>query len=154
MNQNFERSVRSAPNPFPLSITFFHFSSIARRQCWVLYPFLKSHMNYFKKCLSLNNVNCLHVVYRPQPATLLKKETLADVFSCEYCKISKTTFSGRTTPVAAFVYSAKILAFSFIMLTGISVLSVAFRMPNFFWLPQRHHLSWRKKNENVIPYCF
>ena len=108
----------------------------------------------FKKCLSLNNVNCLHVVYRPQPATLLKKETLADVFSCEYCKISKTTFSGRTTPVAAFVYSAKILAFSFIMLTGISVLSVAFRMPNFFWLPQRHHLSWRKKNEDVIPYCF
>ena len=86
----------------------------------------------FKKCLSLNNVNCLHVVYRPQPATLLKKETLADVFSCEYCKISKTTFSGRTTPVAAFEYSAKILAFSFIMLTGISVLWVAFRMPNFF----------------------
>ena len=27
-----------------------------------------------------------------RPATLLKKETLAQVFSCEYCEISKNTF--------------------------------------------------------------
>ena len=27
-----------------------------------------------------------------RPATLLKKETLAQVFSCEFCKISKNTF--------------------------------------------------------------
>ena len=33
-------------------------------------------------------------------ATLLK-ETLAQVFSCEFCKISKNTFSYRTPPVAA-----------------------------------------------------
>ena len=27
-----------------------------------------------------------------RPATLLKKETLAQVFSCEFCEISKNTF--------------------------------------------------------------
>ena len=30
-----------------------------------------------------------------------KKETLAQVFSCEFCLISKNTFSYRTPPVAA-----------------------------------------------------
>ena len=32
---------------------------------------------------------------------LLKKETLGQVFSCEFCKISKNAFSYRTRPVAA-----------------------------------------------------
>ena len=36
-----------------------------------------------------------------RPANLLKKETLAQVFSCEFCEISKNTFSYRTSPVAA-----------------------------------------------------
>ena len=31
----------------------------------------------------------------------VSKETLAQVFSCEFCKISKNTFSCRTPPVAA-----------------------------------------------------
>ena len=34
-------------------------------------------------------------------ATLFKKETLAQMFSCEFCEISKSTFSYRTPPVAA-----------------------------------------------------
>ena len=34
---------------------------------------------------------------------LIKKETLAQVFSCECCKISKNTFSYRAPPVAASV---------------------------------------------------
>ena len=36
-----------------------------------------------------------------RPATLLEKETLAQVFSCEFCEISKNTFSYWTPPVAA-----------------------------------------------------
>ena len=36
-----------------------------------------------------------------RPATLLKKETLAQVFSCEFCEISKNTFFQRTPLVAA-----------------------------------------------------
>ena len=33
------------------------------------------------------------------------KETLAHVFSCEFCEISKNTFFDRTPPVAASVGS-------------------------------------------------
>ena len=35
-----------------------------------------------------------------QPCNVIKKETLAQVFSCEFCQISKNTFSYRT-PLAA-----------------------------------------------------
>ena len=31
----------------------------------------------------------------------IKKETLTQVFSCEFCKVSKNAFSYRTPPVAA-----------------------------------------------------
>ena len=33
-----------------------------------------------------------------------KKETPAQVFSCEYCEIFKNTFFNRTPPVAASVF--------------------------------------------------
>ena len=38
-----------------------------------------------------------------QDCNFIKKEALAQVFSCEFCQISKDTFSYRTPPVAAFV---------------------------------------------------
>ena len=38
-----------------------------------------------------------------RPAILLKKETLAQVFSCEVCEISKDKFFYRTPMVAASV---------------------------------------------------
>ena len=38
---------------------------------------------------------------RPQACNSIKKDTLAQVFSCEFCEISKDTFSYRTLPVAA-----------------------------------------------------
>ena len=46
-------------------------------------------------------VSFLNKVPDLRGATLLKKETLAQVFSCEFCEISKSTFSYRTPPVAA-----------------------------------------------------
>ena len=36
-----------------------------------------------------------------RPATLLKKEILTQVFSCEFCGIFKNAFFYRTLPVAA-----------------------------------------------------
>ena len=39
-----------------------------------------------------------------RPATLLQKETVARVFSCEFCKISKNIFSYRSPPVTASEY--------------------------------------------------
>ena len=41
-----------------------------------------------------------------QACNFIKKETLAQVFSCEFCEISNT-YSYRTPLVAAFVLSAK-----------------------------------------------
>ena len=38
---------------------------------------------------------------RPEACNFIKKETLAQVFFCEFCEISKNTFSYRTPPVAA-----------------------------------------------------
>ena len=35
-----------------------------------------------------------------QACNFIKKETLAQVFSCKFCEISKNTFSNRTPPVA------------------------------------------------------
>ena len=37
-------------------------------------------------------------------ATFVKKETLAQVFSCEFCESSKNIFSYRTPPVAASLF--------------------------------------------------
>ena len=38
-----------------------------------------------------------------EACNFIKKETLTQVFSCKFCKISKTTFSYRTALVAASV---------------------------------------------------
>ena len=37
---------------------------------------------------------------RPEDPDFIKRETLAQVFSCEFFEISKNTFSYRTPPVA------------------------------------------------------
>ena len=37
----------------------------------------------------------------PEACNFIKKETLAQVFSCEFCEISKNTFFHRTPLVAA-----------------------------------------------------
>ena len=38
---------------------------------------------------------------RPKACNFIKRETLAQVFSCEFCEISKKTFFQRTPIVAA-----------------------------------------------------
>ena len=38
---------------------------------------------------------------RPLALNFIKKETPTQMFSCEYCKISKNNFFYRTSPVAA-----------------------------------------------------
>ena len=59
----------------------------------VLRNFAKFTGKHLCQSLFFNNVAGL------RPATLLKNETVAQVFSFEFCKISKT-FSYRTPPVA------------------------------------------------------
>ena len=40
---------------------------------------------------------------QPSACNFIKKETLAQAFSCKFCEISRNTFCYRTTPVAASV---------------------------------------------------
>ena len=46
---------------------------------------------------------CFHKVAGLRPATLLKTETLAQVFNCEFCDIFMNTFFYKTPPMAAFL---------------------------------------------------
>ena len=45
----FDKSVRSSPNDFLLSVADFHFPSIDTRQYWAPKPFLNSHWYLGKK---------------------------------------------------------------------------------------------------------
>ena len=44
---------------------------------------------------------------RPQACNYIKKVTLVQVLSCEFCEISKKTFSYRIPPVAASINLTK-----------------------------------------------
>ena len=59
-------------------------------------PFTESviHRCFVKKVFST-------VFSGHRPAALLKEEALAQVFSCEFCEISKNAFSHRTPLVTA-----------------------------------------------------
>ena len=52
----------------------------------VLRNFTKFKGKHLYRSLSFNKVA------GPRPATLLKKETLVQVFSCEFCELCKNTF--------------------------------------------------------------
>ena len=49
-----------------------------------------------------------------QACNFIKKESLAQMFSCEFCEISKNTFFYRTPPVAASKIRTKELCFGFL----------------------------------------
>ena len=49
---------------------------------------------------------------RPKACNFIKKESLAQVFSCEFCEISKNTFSYRTPPLAASIFFQEPAQFS------------------------------------------
>ena len=64
----------------------------------VLENFAKSTGNHLCQSLFFNKV-------AGGACNFIKKETLAQVFSCKFCEISKNTFSHRTPPVAASICS-------------------------------------------------
>ena len=47
---------------------------------------------------------CARVSFLIKTCNFIKKESLAQVFSCEFCEISKNIFCYRTPPVAAPIY--------------------------------------------------
>ena len=56
---------------------------------------------FFNKVAGLDASKGFMKAEAPRPATLLKKKTQAQVFSCEFCEISKNTIFHRTPLVAA-----------------------------------------------------
>ena len=44
---------------------------------------------------------------QPQVCRFIKKDTLAQVFSCQFCQVFKNTFFNRTPPVAASIIKQK-----------------------------------------------
>ena len=67
----------------------------------------------------------------------IKKETLAQVFSCEFCEISKNTFSYRAPPVAASVNFVVDIVYKF--QTFLSLKSTVIIYKSFI----RPHLDYR-----------
>ena len=77
----------------------------------------------------------------------IKRETLAQVFSCEFCKISKNTFFYRTPPVAASLFcKTKILRWS----------SSLISLPNFWeqWRSSWFVITTKNDYTSSIFFCF
>ena len=76
--------------------TYIHayiFASISRK--WKI----------FHQCLLIPQSRKTELIFFiPKTCNFMKKETLSQVFSYEFCEISKNTFFYRTPPVAASVY--------------------------------------------------
>ena len=70
-----------------------------------------------------------------QACNFNKKESLVQVFSCEFCKISKNTFSKRTPPVAAIKTDLKTGVFLWLFQ---KFLRTVFFIQHFSWLLLEH----------------
>ena len=75
-----------------------HFTEAVAQRCSVKKVFLEILLNSWENTCA--RVSFL-IKLQAEPYSFIKKETLAQVFSCEFCEISKNTFSYRTPPVAA-----------------------------------------------------
>ena len=93
---------------------------------------------------------------RPQACNFIKKETLAEVFSCEFCEISKKTFFTEHLWVAASnslillhisrkAARKRFLNNSICIIANASVYVITFWMPYTFFIFDfsRHKVSFR-----------
>ena len=69
----------------------------------ISYTFRRSHLRCSVRKGVLRSFAKFTAKHLCQTLYFIKKETLAQVFTCEYCDISKNTFSYRTPPVDASV---------------------------------------------------
>ena len=72
-------------------------------------PSIKQYQSHSQLGFSFKNWTLRFLLSALWASNFIKKETLAQVFSCEFCEISKYTFSYMTHPVAAS--SSQIRAF-------------------------------------------
>ena len=83
------------------------FVKSSRQRCSVKKVFLEISQNSQKNTAEADHItlNFLKAV----ACNFIKKETLAQVFPCEFCEISKNTFTYRTPPMAASGLSCKMI---------------------------------------------
>ena len=84
-------------------------------------------------------------VFRPQACNFIKKETLAQAFSCEVCEICKNAFYYRTPLVAASDYILLIVLWvtTLISIRGYVAVTFYCRQNNVFL---RNNIAKRKKS--------
>ena len=83
-----------------ISSSLRYIEAVAKR-CSVKIVFLEISQNSQENtCARVSFI----IKLQASACNFIKKETLAQVFSCEFCEISKNTFSYRTPPVAASGY--------------------------------------------------
>ena len=83
---------------------YLSFPEGAAQRCSVKNVFLEISQNSQKKtCARVSLFNKVQA----SSCNFIKKETLAQVLSCQFCKISKNTFSYRTLPVTASSFLIK-----------------------------------------------
>ena len=80
-----------------LDITVFHQKLSVQQTLLVAATTSEEYVNvWIKVKIEEVNLSKFFVELQKLPATLLKKETLAQVFSCEFSEICKNAFSYRT----------------------------------------------------------
>ena len=95
--------------------------------------------------------------HRPEACSFIKKETLAQAFSCEFCEIYKNTFCYRTPLVAASGVLAQqtfvLMKTSWRCLEDVfrleDVLKTSWRRLEHVW-PRRIYWSWARRLEDVF----
>ena len=75
-------------------------AEVVSRRCSFIKVFLEILQN--SKEGTFTRVSFL-IKLQTEACSVIKKETLAQVFSCEFCKISKIAFSYRAHPMAASI---------------------------------------------------
>ena len=94
----------------------------------------------FAKFTGKHVYQSLFLIKLPEACNFIKKETMAQMFSCEFCEISRNTFSYRAPPVAAsesrihilILQLSSILSFAFFSLSGYELFSFHEILVNFF----------------------
>ena len=86
-------------------MTFHNFTEAVARRCFIKKVFLEilqdSQENTCARFSFLIKLQVSGLQLYQKRDNFIKKEILAQVFSCEFCEISKNIFFYRTPPVAA-----------------------------------------------------
>ena len=99
----------------PLSPTFKKLiSETNRTSCLEVFCKKSGLRNFAKftgKHLTCARVSLL-IKLQAEACSVISKETLSQLFSCEFCEFSKNTFSYRTPPVAASEGKLQVISFA------------------------------------------